>query len=70
MAQGLCHVLVHSVVLGVEDVTRGAPCVVGEACSGAREWSTVQFCHWAPLGTTCPTGMQLPHEFPVIPQNS
>lgn len=37
MAQWLCHVLVHSVVLGVEDVTSRTPCVVGEACNTAQE---------------------------------
>lgn len=32
VAQRPCHVLVHAVVLRVEDVTSGAPRVVGEAC--------------------------------------
>lgn len=53
VTQRLCHVLVHSVVLRVEDVTGRAPRVVGKACSIHRR-AVVYLRLWARLMTTCP----------------
>lgn len=73
VTQRLRHVLMHAVVLRVEDVTGGAPGIVGKACSVHRSAAAVYLRYWAQLMPTCPTGgvlcadMQLPQQFPITP---
>lgn len=58
MAQRPRHVLVHPVVLGVEDVARGAPRVVGEAWGGRG--GSAPRAQATGKGLGCPAGSSLP----------